>query len=148
MHEGGSQLMKQLWEIFIYTASIAVLGVVLMSNTTVWADEGHARPEKKKEMHHHAPSEKKGPNLPPGTEELRINLSGPFCSKHPEEISAELMKLMGVLHIEAFSGRNYILVHYNGKHGKPDDMVKLVDELKGSGWRCDAVAVPKGSTGQ
>ncbi len=134
--------MGQLRGIFLQFTLITVLGLALNANT-VWADGNHAHPEKKMEMHHHSPSSKKGPELPPGTKEAKINLSGPFCSKHPEEITAGLMKLKGVLHIEAFSGRDYILVHYDGAKGSPSDMAAAVDVMKGSGWRCDATLVKK-----
>ncbi|MFQ5589463.1 MAG: hypothetical protein ACE5F7_11570 [Nitrospiria bacterium] len=118
------------------------------------ADEGHGHHEekagkmekmdkmehsgKKQEMHHHTPSKKNtGPDLPPGTKEVVIDLSGPFCSRHPEEITAGLMELNGVIHVEAFNRRDYILVHFNGDHVTPAQMEATVDSLKGSGWRCD-----------
>ncbi len=133
--------MGQLRGIFIQTIVMTVFGFVLSGNT-VWADEGHGhseeKMEKKMDMHHHAAPSKKGPDLPEGTKEVKIMLSGPFCSKHPEEITAELMKLKGVIHIEAFSGRDYILVHYDGHEAETKQMVAAVDVLKGSGWRCDA----------
>lgn len=129
--------MGQLRGIWIQMTFITVLGFILNDNI-VWADGDHGHPEKKMEMHHHSPPSKKGPDLPEGTKEVKINLSGPFCSKHPEEITAELMKLKGVIHIEAFSGRNYILVHYKSEQTPPDKMVAVVDVMEGSGWRCDA----------
>ncbi len=137
--------MGQLRGIFVQMTLITVLGFAL-NGTTVWADGNHAHPEKKKEMHHHTPSSKKGPDLPPGTKEVKINLSGPFCSKHPEEITAGLMEIKGVIHIEAFSGRDYILVHYDGDQVAPPALAAAVDAMKGSGWRCDAVISTKRRT--
>ncbi len=115
------------------------------------ADEGHMHHEettekkekmdhhgKEKGMHHlHMPKKKAGPEFPEGTKEVVIDLSGPFCSRHPEEITSSLMKLEGVLHVEAFNSRDYILVHFNGDHVTPDVMATTIDGLKGSGWRCD-----------
>jgi len=136
--------MGQLPRIVVPFTLITLLGFALSINT-VRADGDHGHPEKKMEMemHHHSPSSKKGPELPPGTKEARVNLKGPFCSKHPEEITEGLMKLKGVLHIEAFSGRDYILIHYDGEQGNPADMAAAVDAMKGSGWRCDATLVKK-----
>lgn len=134
--------MGQLRGILIQLTLITGLGFALAANFAL-ADGKHEHPEKKMEMHHHSPSSKKGPELPPGTQEAKIMLSGPFCSKHPDEITERLMQLEGVLHIEAFSGRDYILVHYDGEKGNPTDMASAVDAMKGSGWRCDATLVKK-----
>ncbi len=116
------------------------------------ADEGHAQHEmkmdgqekmmehheEKEEMHHHAPTKKdRGPDLPPGTKEVVVDLSGPFCDRHPKEIISALMALDGVLHVEAFNRRDYILVHFNGDLVNPDTIATTIDGLKGSGWRCD-----------
>ncbi|MFQ5597474.1 MAG: hypothetical protein ACE5GK_05430 [Nitrospiria bacterium] len=108
----------------------------------------HAAEEKKMdmEMHHHSPSSKKGPELPPGTKEVKIDLSGPFCHKHPEEITEGLMKLKGVIHVEAFSGRRYILVHFTGNTVGAKEMSDVVSQLKGSGWRCKGTVSSKKQT--
>ncbi len=97
-------------------------------------------------MQHHHSSSKEEFTLPPGTKEVKINLSGPFCHKHPEEITEGLMQLAGVVHVEAFSGRRYILVHYNGDKAKPDEMATIVNGLKGSGWRCKGILSSKRRT--
>lgn len=138
--------MNLLRRIVVHLSLIALIGMVLHALPAA-ADEGHSHPEEKmdmkmdkgmkKEMHHHTPSQKdKGPDLPPGTKEVKINLSGPFCHKHPEEITEGLMKLAGVIHIEAFSGRRYILAHFDGEKVTPEEMTAVIGGLKGSGWRC------------
>jgi len=119
-------------------------------------DHSHSHPEEKGEMkmemekgmkmdmdmHQHAPLKKeRAPKLPPGTKEVKIDLSGPFCHKHPKEITEGLMKLEGVLHIEAFSGRRYILVHFDGSQIQPEAMATALGALKGSGWRCSGSSV-------
>lgn len=101
----------------------------------VLADEGHSHPEEKEE-HHHSPPEKKEPGLAPGAKEVRINLSGPFCHRHPEEIHEALMKRMGVKSVEGFSGRKYIMVQYMSDHITPEEMAATVRKLGGSGWNC------------
>lgn len=92
-------------------------------------DEGHSRHTIKKEAK---------PVFPPGTKEVIIDLSGPFCSRHPEEITAGLKKLEGVLHVEAFSRRDYVLIHFTPEKVAPKAMAETIDNTKGSGWRCKA----------
>lgn len=139
-------------------ATIAILDV-----NFVVADEGHHMGEHEKdspgaEMKPHAGTEEHSSepqtdhsghdlgDLPKnfekpsqGVRELRINLKGPFCQKHPEEIRSALMKLSGVKAVEAFSGRKYVVIHYTGEETTPEQMGLTVSGLKGSGWRCNAV---------
>jgi len=128
---------------------IAFFGTAWLARP-VFADGEHgdpAKPEKKMEMHHHAPSSKSESSLPPGTEEVKIDLSGAFCHRHPEEIAEGLMKLAGILHVEAFSGRKYILVHYDGGTAvTAEEMAAVVSGLKGSGWRCKGTVSTKRRT--
>ncbi|MFQ5781394.1 MAG: hypothetical protein ACE5HN_11495 [Nitrospiria bacterium] len=84
--------------------------------------------------------EESGP--PPGAKEVRIDLSGPFCHRHPDEITDALMKMSGIKAVEAFSGRRYIVVQYMVEHIAPGEMAETLDKLKGSGWHCKAV-LPK-----
>lgn len=74
-----------------------------------------------------------------GVKEVKIDLKGPFCQKHPEEIRDALMKLSGVQAVEAFNGRKYIVIQYTGDETTPEQMGMTVSGLKGSGWRCSAV---------
>jgi hypothetical protein len=100
------------------------------------SDEEHSHPEKKEE-HHHSPSKKKEePVMAPGDKEVRINLIGPFCHRHPEEIKEALMKQMGVKSVEGFSGRKYIMVKYKSDHVTPEEMATTVRGLVGNGWNC------------
>ena len=153
--------MNLLRKIVIHLIFIALIGMVFHVMPAL-ADEGHSHPEEKMDMkmdkgmkmdmdmdmdmHQHAPIQKKGPELPPGTKEVKINLSGPFCHKHPDEITAGLMKLDGVIHIEAFSGRRYILAHFNGEKVTPEEMAVAISGLKGSGWRCTGTVSTKKRT--
>ncbi|MFQ5578988.1 MAG: hypothetical protein ACE5FZ_00105 [Nitrospiria bacterium] len=109
---------------------------VLTLPPPVSADGKHSHPEEKME-HHHSPSIKKEePAMAPGEKVVRINLSGPFCHRHPEEIQEALMKQMGVKSVEGFSGRKYIMVRYMSEHVTPEEMAAIVRKLKGSGWNC------------
>ncbi len=149
--------MRHLRKI-VYCSLLLTLIASLITGQVALADEGHSHPEKKmehennvmdqskmkmdhqkekQEMHHHAPTKRKTTKFPPGTKEVVIDLSGPFCSKHPEEIQAALMELAGILHVEAFHSRNYILIRFNGDQVAPPKMETILDGLKGSGWRCD-----------
>ena len=95
-------------------------------------------PEKEKSDGHHRHTIKKEakPEFPPGTEEVIIDLSGPFCSRHPEEISTALKKLDGVLDVEAFNRRDYVLIHFTPEKVAPNAMAEIINSTKGSGWRC------------
>jgi len=73
-----------------------------------------------------------------GVKEVKIDLKGPFCQKHPEEIRGALMKLSGVKAVEAFNGRKYVVIQYTGAETTPEQMGITVSGLKGSGWRCNA----------
>ncbi len=130
---------------------IVLFAVFSLQTRPALADggQGHAeeKAEKKMEMDHHHSSSKEEMTLPPGTKELKIKLSGPFCHKHPDEIRAALMQLAGVLHVEAFSGRKYILVHYDGSTAlSAEEMTSAVSGLAGSGWRCKGTASNKRRT--
>jgi len=118
---------------------VAFLGAISLTRSVLAEGdhEGISEHEEEMEMHHHTPSSNDDPGLPPGTKEVKIELSGAFCHRHPDEITEGLMKLGGVIHVEAFSGRKYILVHYDGgKALSAEDMAAAVTGLKGSGWRC------------
>ena len=135
--------MKRLQSVVLVLMLMTFFGIILQVGS-VRADGGHTHPEEKTEMKmememkhkHHAAPKAKEPELPPGTKEVKINLSGPFCHKHPEEITEALMKRKGVVHVEAFSGRRYILVHYDGDQVTPQEMAAVLEGVKGSGWRC------------
>jgi len=103
------------------------------------ADEKHMdHPEKEEagEHSHHSIKKEAKPTFPEGTKEVIIDLSGPFCSRHPEEITASLKQLEGVLDVEAFNRRDYVLIHFTPEKVAPQKMAEKIDSTKGSGWRC------------
>ncbi|HIE64446.1 MAG: hypothetical protein ABGX83_10435 [Nitrospira sp.] len=102
----------------------------------VLADEEHSHPEKKEEHHHSSSKKKEESVMAPGAKEVRINLSGPFCHRHPEEIHEALMKQMGVKAVEGFSGRKYTMVQYMSDHITPEEIAATVRTLEGNGWNC------------
>lgn len=143
---------------------LTVLATVAILNVNfVVADEGHHMGDHEKdssgvEMKQHTDSEEHSSepqmnhsghdlgDLPrnfekpsQGVRELKINLKGPFCQKHPEEIRSALMKLSGVKAVEAFNGRKYVVIHYTGEETTPEQMGLTVSGVKGNGWRCSAV---------
>lgn len=93
--------------------------------------------DEEQEMHQPPAIKKEKPGFPEGTKEVMIDLGGPSCNRHPKEIRGALMRMPGVLHVEAFNSRNHILVRYNALKISPDKMVARVNAIKGSGWRCD-----------
>ncbi|MFQ5542764.1 MAG: hypothetical protein ACE5FY_00260 [Nitrospiria bacterium] len=140
-----------------------MMGIVffLSSSTPAFADEGHSHDDKKngqmekmdgmkemenmEHMHHDAPMTKV-PEKIPGAKELRIDLKGPFCHKHPKDIQHALMELPGVKRVEAFSGRRYIIVVYKEEEVTAEKIAHTLDQLGGSGWRCDPVLSNKKSS--
>ncbi len=102
-------------------------------------EEKHMDHPKKKEEgghDHHTIKKEAKPTFPAGTKEVIIDLSGPFCSRHPEEITASLKQLEGILDVEAFNRRDYVLVHFTPEKIAPEKMAEKINTTKGSGWRC------------
>lgn len=139
-----------------------IAAIVIFNVDGIFADEGHhighdledpSRDEMKQGMDH-APDHQMDHSRPglgdlpknferpaQGVKELKINLKGPFCQRHPEEIRSALMKLSGVKAVEVFNGRKYVVIQYTGDETTPEQMGATVSGLKGSGWRCQAVLV-------
>lgn len=103
------------------------------------SEEKHMdHPEKKEEAGHghHTIKKEAKPTFPEGTKQVVIDLSGPFCSRHPEEITASLKQLEGILDVEAFNRRDYVLIHFAPEKIAPKKMAEQINITKGSGWHC------------
>ncbi|MFQ5580694.1 MAG: hypothetical protein ACE5FZ_08780 [Nitrospiria bacterium] len=132
--------MNTQQKIIVSLFSPVLIGIAISTHVATAAEMSHQMKPKmdhQPHMMHQMKKKETGPS--PGVKEIKIDLKGPFCHRHPEEIQTALIKLPGVRAVEAFSGRRYILVHYKGDQAAPEEMAKVVDGLGGSGWHCRAV---------
>jgi mercuric ion binding protein len=71
-------------------------------------------------------------------EKVTLMLGGKFCESYPDDVREAVKKVPGVKSVDLKSMPGHAVVHVEPGKTKPDQLVKAINGVKGSGWHCTA----------
>jgi len=71
-------------------------------------------------------------------QKVTLMLGGKHCDSYLSDVETALMKVPGVKKADVKSMPGHAVVEMDTAKSKPDQAVKAVNDVKGSGWNCTA----------
>ena len=71
-------------------------------------------------------------------QKVTLMLGGKHCDSYLSDVETALMKVPGVKKVDVKSMPGHAVVEMDAAKSKPDQAVKAVNDVKGSGWNCTA----------